>query len=219
MTQGDPLSMFYSNATLPLVWALKGNGCWFQSWYADDSVCAGSLDDIRCWLDRLLELGPSYGYFPEPRKGYLVVALNITHLASDAFTGLGISVVCSHSILGGVIGEATQCEDLIRLKVNGWVHSINALAKAARKSPQEVSAFAAMAKSLQFKWSHVQKVVRSCGPMLQQLHITNFFQPYLILVFLSWRLPCFFYQLGWGDLAFVTQLISVMLILTLPMME
>ena len=96
VTQGDPLSMmFYFVATLPLVRALKGNGRWFQSWYADDSVCAGSLDEIRCWLDRLLELGPSYGYFPEPHKSYLVVAPNITHLASDAFAGLGISVVCS----------------------------------------------------------------------------------------------------------------------------
>ena len=59
VTQGDPLSMmFYSVATLPLVRALKGNGHWFQSWYADDSVCAGSLGDIRCWLDCLLELDP-----------------------------------------------------------------------------------------------------------------------------------------------------------------
>ena len=46
MPQGDPLSMlFYSVAALPLVRALKGDGRWFQSWYADDSVCAGSLDD------------------------------------------------------------------------------------------------------------------------------------------------------------------------------
>ena len=38
VTQGDPLSMmFYSIATLPLVRALKGDGHWFQSWYADDS--------------------------------------------------------------------------------------------------------------------------------------------------------------------------------------
>ena len=35
-----------------------------------------------------------------------------------------------------------------------------------------------MAKSLQFEWSHVRKVVCNCGPMLQQLHdaiVTNFF--------------------------------------------
>ena len=64
-----------------------------------------------------MELGPSYGYSPEPHKSYLVVTPNITHLASDAFAGLGISVVCSHSFLGGVIGEATQCDDLIQLRL------------------------------------------------------------------------------------------------------
>ena len=92
--------MFYSVATLLLVQALKGDSRWFQSWYADDSVFAGSLDDIGCWLDRLLELGPSYGYFPEPHKSYLVVAPNITHLASDTFAGQGISIVSGHSFLG-----------------------------------------------------------------------------------------------------------------------
>ena len=113
-----------------------------------------------------------------------MVVPSVTHLTSDAFAELGISVVSGHSFLGGVIGEASQCEDLIQLKVNGWVHSINALAKAARKSPQ--AAFAVMVKSLQFEWSHVQRVVCNCEPMLQQLHdaiVTNFFQLYLILVF------------------------------------
>ena len=85
VTQGDLLSVVcYSVATLPLVRALKEDGHWFQSWYADDFVCSGSLDDIHSWLDHLLELGHSYGYFPEPHKSYLVVAPNITHLASDA---------------------------------------------------------------------------------------------------------------------------------------
>ena len=91
----------YSVATLPLVRALKEDGHWFQSWYADDFVCSGSLDDIHSWLDRLLELGHSYGYFPEPHKSYLVVAPNITqYLASNAFVVLGISIVSGHSFLG-----------------------------------------------------------------------------------------------------------------------
>ena len=34
-------------------------------------------------------------------------------------------------------------------------------------------------------------------------------------MFLSWRLPSFFYLLGWGDLVFVTPLIYVTLILIL----
>ena len=107
VTQGDPLSMmFYSVATLPLVRALKEDGRWLQSWYADDSVCAGSLDDMRCWLDHLLELGPSYGYFPESHKSYLVVAPNATHLASDALQDWGYQLF-PVTPFWGVIGDST----------------------------------------------------------------------------------------------------------------
>ena len=53
-----------------------------------------------------------------------MVALNVTHLASDAFAGLGISVICDHFFLGGVIGEDTQCETLIQLEVNRWVYRL-----------------------------------------------------------------------------------------------
>ena len=109
--------------------------------------------DVRCWLDRLLLLGPSYGYFPEPCKSYLMVAPHKVSLPSDVFAGLGISF----------ISEPEYCEELISHRVNGWVHSINALAEAA--SLQAV--FAAMVKSLQFDWSHVQRVVSNCGPVFQ----------------------------------------------------
>ena len=137
-------------------------------------------------------------------------------MASDAFARLGISFVFGHSFLG--------CDwwgyllwRFHPVKVNRWVHSINPLAKAARKSPQV--AFTAVVKSLQFEWSHVQKVVCNCGPILQQLHDAIVTKLYLILMFLSWRLLCFFYQLGWGNLAFVTQLNCVMLTLVLPLLE
>ena len=70
-----------------------------------------------------------------------------------------------HNLHIDVIGEGTHCEDLIQLKVNGWVQSINALAKATRKSPQVV--FTAMVKSLQFEWSHVQKVWMASTPKLE----------------------------------------------------
>ena len=114
MTQGARLSMmFYAIATLPLVQALRGDGSWFQSWYGDDSVCTGPLADIHCWLDRLLLLGPSYDYFTEPCKSYLVVAPHKVSLASDVFAGLGMSIVSGHPILGGFIGEPELCEELI----------------------------------------------------------------------------------------------------------
>ena len=78
-----------------------------------------------------------------------MVAPHKVSLASDVFADLGISIVSGHPILGGFIGKPEYCEELISHKFNGWVHSINALAKAAKKSTQ--AAFAAMVKSLQFE--------------------------------------------------------------------
>ena len=107
-----------------------------------------------------------------------MVALNITHLVSDAFAGLGISIVYGHSFLRGVIGE-----DLIQLKVNVWIHSINALGKATRKSPQV--AFTAVVKSLQFEWSKWFATVGLCCSSSMMPLLLTLFQLYLILMFLS----------------------------------
>ena len=142
-----------------------------------------------------------------------MVAPHKVSLVSDVFAGLGISIVSGHPILGGFIGEPEYCEELISHKVNGWVHSINALAKAAKKSTQ--AAFAAMVKSLQFEWSYVQRVVSNCGPVLQQL-LLSFFQLCLMEIFQIWRLPYFSYRLGWEDLVFMIPLNCVMLTLLLP---
>ena len=157
-------------------------------------------------------MGPSYGYFPEHHKSYLAVAPNITHLVSDAFAGLGISIVYGHSFLRGVIGE-----DLIQLKVNVWIHSINALGKATRKSPQV--AFTAVVKSLQFEWS---KWFATVGLMLQQLHdaiVTNFIPALFDSNVSELETFLFFLPARMGGFAFVTQLNCVMLSFVLPLLE
>ena len=64
--------------------------------------------------------------------------------------------------------------------MDGFTVLMHALAKAARKSPQ--AAFTAVVKPLQFEWSHVQKMVRNCGPMLWQFHdviVTNSFSSFI----------------------------------------
>ena len=58
VTQGDPLSMLlYAVAMMPLVNSLRCRKQYQQSWYADDSACAGPLYSIHSWLDRLIERG------------------------------------------------------------------------------------------------------------------------------------------------------------------
>ena len=90
ITQGDPLSMlFYAVAVLPLIQSLKQLSKWHQSRYADDSACAGKLQLVRNWFDLLLKLGPSYGYFPEPSKCFIIVAPSDIPAAHSLFKDLG----------------------------------------------------------------------------------------------------------------------------------
>ena len=57
--------------TLPLVNKLSRNVK--QCWYADDASAGGELQHIKVWWDGLTQMGPQYGYFPNPEKAWLVV--------------------------------------------------------------------------------------------------------------------------------------------------
>ena len=66
-TQGNPLAMaMYAIGTLPLIHRLDGIAK--QTWYADDSTAASSLEKLRRWWDTLNEIGSLYGYFPNDAK-------------------------------------------------------------------------------------------------------------------------------------------------------
>ena len=45
-----------------------------QQWFADDGSTAGKFAEICTQCERLQQLGPNYGYFPEESKSILVVA-------------------------------------------------------------------------------------------------------------------------------------------------
>ena len=73
-TQGCPLALLmYAIGVLPLISRLKDPKRRKQNWYADDSACAGSLQNIKEWLLQLMEFGPSYGYYAEPSKSVIII--------------------------------------------------------------------------------------------------------------------------------------------------
>eukprot|EP00731_Ephydatia_muelleri_P030106 Em0021g629a len=117
VTQGDLLSMFfYAVAVLPLIRSLASNSNFVQCWYADDSACVGKLSQIRLWLEKLIQLGPAYGYFAEPTKSVLVVAPQFEDVAKNCFKDLGITVSSGHRFLGGVIGTREYCRNFMKQK-------------------------------------------------------------------------------------------------------
>jgi hypothetical protein len=70
VSQGDPLSMFaYGIGILPLIRQLKVEfPAVEQPWYADDAGAGGNFAEIRRYFRKLEEIGPNFGYFPEPSK-------------------------------------------------------------------------------------------------------------------------------------------------------
>ena len=72
-TQGDPLAMaMYAIAITPLINTLESESM-KQIWYADDAAAGGKLSHFKAWWDRLTELGPDYGYYPNASKSWLIV--------------------------------------------------------------------------------------------------------------------------------------------------
>ena len=85
---------------------------------------------------------------------------NCVSEAEKIFEGSGVNVVCSHRMLGGVIGSMSGKRLFVENQIKKWVSQLECLTKIALSQPQ--AAFAAFTKSLQFRWSYVQRVTSNC---------------------------------------------------------
>ena len=70
VTQGDPLAMaLYGIALLPLTELLRKEfPKVLQPWYADDAAMQGVPSRVVKCFKLLTEVGPMFGYLPEPEK-------------------------------------------------------------------------------------------------------------------------------------------------------
>ena len=167
VTQGDPLSMMlYAVAVLPLIHSLRTPGKWTQNWYADDSSCVADLCSLRAWYEELSCRGPDYGYHPEPSKTVLVVGPSDVQQASALFSDLGIKIMSGGRFLGGFIGKPSLVANFVSDKVQLWSRCVQRLSDVATSQPQ--AAHAALARSLQTEWCHLQRVISDSA---------NFFTP------------------------------------------
>ncbi|KAL5502871.1 hypothetical protein EMCRGX_G009716 [Ephydatia muelleri] len=176
--QGDPLSMLmYAAAVMPLIKHLTDNNKWIQNWYANDSACAAKLSNLKIWFQKLCEIGPDFGYYPEPKKTVLIVRATEKDAAKALFGELGIKIVSGHRFLGGFVGEKDEVHDFVLEKVTTWTSGVNKLAEAAEFYPQ--AAFAALSKRMQFQWSYLQRVVPDCDSCFEVLRnaLSDIFWP------------------------------------------
>ncbi len=123
-TQGDVTAMpFYGISTRPIIDDLLAHCDAVEVWYADDSSAAGSFAQLmKFWL-KLLEIGPKYGYHPNPKKTVLIVK-NEHELqeAKDLFHSTGIKITTEgERHLGAVVGSHKFRKEYIKEKVDAWV--------------------------------------------------------------------------------------------------
>ena len=170
-TQGDPVAMdMYAVATSPLVNSLAStlDSSTRQAWFADDSAACGRLQTIKVWWEKICELGPAFGYYPNASKTVLIVkGLENLPCANSLFSQTGIKITTEgERHLGAVIGSEEFKINYINAKVQGWVEDVKELANIAEEEPQ--IAYCAYTKGLCHRWKYFQRTVP---------HIATLFQP------------------------------------------
>ena len=163
-TQGDPLAMaMYGLATIPLIRRL--NGPCKQVWYADDSAAFGPLEHLRSWWDRLTTEGPSYGYFANPSKTWLVTKDSHLQNVAKIFAGSGVNITPNgRPYLGAALGSPDFIEEHLRSKVGEWTSGITLLSEIAKSQPH--AAYSALVHGLSSKWSYLSRVTPNISHLL-----------------------------------------------------
>jgi hypothetical protein len=149
VTQGDALAMAaYGMGLLPLIRRLKEEFPTVrQPWYADDAGAGGNFQDLRIFFWRLQEIGPAYGYHPEPPKSILVVQWHNFESAKLDFENLNFKVTPGSQYLGGFLGDPTKRDEWLAERTSFGASAIADLAATARLYPQ--SAYTGLERSLQ----------------------------------------------------------------------
>ena len=75
-------------------------------WYADDSMAAGKLAQLRKWWDTLTSEGPRFGYFANASKTWLVTKNGLLEEARAIFANSGVNITPDgRPHLGAFIGS------------------------------------------------------------------------------------------------------------------
>ena len=166
-TQGGPLAMsIYAIATVPLIQKLPKTVK--HIWYADDASAGGKLDNLRSWWNKIVEIGPTFGYHPSAHKSWLIVREEFLPLAEEVFSNSGINISNEgRSYLRAPLGTSSFSDTIINTKVNQWIEEINRLATIAQLQPQ--SAYSALTNGLMSKWKYLMRVIPDIHLKLQPI--------------------------------------------------
>ena len=167
-TQGDPLAMaMYAVAISPLIRHLQDEEA-KQVWFADDATAGGELTRLRKWWDRIVELGPDYGYYPNASKTWLIVKESKLEEASTIFQETGVAITMEGKRhLGAALGKHAFVESYVQQKVTEWVSEVERLSIFATTQPQ--APYAALTHGLISKWTYLARTVPNTEDLFRPL--------------------------------------------------
>ena len=124
-TQGDPMP-FYALATRPLIDSLSLDVPDLrQVWYADDATAGGKFPDLKKWWDNLSKVGPSFGYFVNPKKTWLVTKDNFLPSASEMFGDTMVNITTDgRPVLGSPVGKPSYITEFVTQKANNGLERL-----------------------------------------------------------------------------------------------
>ena len=173
--------VIYGVAMVPLAERLREEAPrTMQAWYADDSAVSGKASDIGRVVARLCELGPAYGYYPEPAKSVVVSRQSQRAGAERHLQTFGFRYSLGKRYLGSFVGSDATRDAWLRPKVEAWANGVRALARVARRYPQ--AAYAGLTKSLQCEWQFTQRVTPDSARLFEPVEnaLRNHFVPALL---------------------------------------
>ena len=91
---------------------------------------------IKKWWDILTTIGPSYGYFPNAIKSWILVKEGHISEAQSLFDGSNVNVTTEgRRLLGAAIGSKSFVTDFISKRVSNFSKRVQHLAELATSQP------------------------------------------------------------------------------------
>jgi hypothetical protein len=141
----------YGIGILPLIRLIKAKfPAVEEPSYANDTGAGRKFSEIHClgvFCKLVQEIGPSFGYCPEPSKSSLVVPQHNLESAQAAFPDFGFKATMGSHYLGGFIGEDDALHAWLHEKTKTWEEAVGDLASVAPNFPQ--AAYSDLQKSLE----------------------------------------------------------------------
>ena len=127
--------------------------------FADDIMGIGDLKRLKEWWLKVNDIGPKFGYYPEPTKSWLIVKKEQLHLAEDLFNDTGINITThGRKHLGASVGSDEFRKEYISNKVQKWVEEIKILSKIAMIDPH--SAYIAYTRCYNHKYNFIMRTMK-----------------------------------------------------------